>query len=347
MTIEYCRVCALPNSFPHSSFDEGVCIICRNAEAGRPGTGGFNKEKALQEIAELFDSVRGNSYFDCIVCYSGGKDSTYVLRQVVREHRLRPLAFTIDNGFIAEESKRNIDRVTSNLAVEHHNIKISWDFLRNLVVSSLFEDLTPEKELQRVSSICSSCIFLVNTVAIKYALQYQAPMIIAGFTGGQVPAAIYGNKLATNPEAREKRVERLEKSLGDAARHYFGLDVDQISKAAPGPYHVNPLMAEDYSEDRVLDVIGDLGWEKPTDTGKCSTNCRLNSLGINAHFMRYRFSPYARETAELVRTGSMSRERGMEIMHDVSFDGNVREALERLGISEEKYRARLKIDDDS
>ena len=347
MTTEYCRVCGLPSSFPHSSFEQGTCIFCRNTEAGRPGTGGLNKEKALQDMAELFDSVRGSSYFDCIVCYSGGKDSTYVLRQVVREHKLRPLAFTIDNGFIAEESKRNIDRVTSNLGVEHHNIKISWDFLRNLVAASLFEDLTPKKELQRVSSICSSCIFLVNTVAIKYALQYQAPLIIAGFTGGQVPAAIYGNKLATNQKAREKRVNRLSESLGDAAHHYFAIDAEQVQRAAPGPYHVNPLMAEDYSEEHVFEMIGDLGWKKPKDTGKCSTNCRLNSLGINAHFTRHGFSPYARETAELVRTGCLSRERGLEIMEDVAFDGNVREALERLGISEEEYRTRLQEDRES
>ena len=76
MTITYCRRCALPSTFPNSAFEEDVCGFCRNVEAGRPGTGRPDRGKIRKDMAELFDSVRGSSYFECIVCFSGGKDST-------------------------------------------------------------------------------------------------------------------------------------------------------------------------------------------------------------------------------------------------------------------------------
>ena len=53
-----------------------------------------------KEIFEsLINEYRGKGDYDCIVPFSGGKDSTYVLYKVVKEHNLKPLVISFDHGF--------------------------------------------------------------------------------------------------------------------------------------------------------------------------------------------------------------------------------------------------------
>ena len=59
---------------------------------------------------------RGGRRFDCLMLYSGGKDSTYALcRLVDAGYSVR--AFTLDNGFISASARDNINRVAARLGV--------------------------------------------------------------------------------------------------------------------------------------------------------------------------------------------------------------------------------------
>ena len=49
---------------------------------------------------------------------SGGKDSTYAMAQLV-EMGVNVLAYTLDNGYISDEAKANIERVAAHLGVDH------------------------------------------------------------------------------------------------------------------------------------------------------------------------------------------------------------------------------------
>ncbi len=58
-----------------------------------------------------FGTAAGKSAYDALCCYSGGKDSTYMLKMMVRQMGLKVLAFTLDNGFITDQSKQNIEKL--------------------------------------------------------------------------------------------------------------------------------------------------------------------------------------------------------------------------------------------
>jgi len=93
-----CKKCLLIENFPGINFDEnGICNFCND-----------QKDSVLQEIIiekhrnkflELIDKYRNKSNYDCIVAYSGGKDSTYTLHLLKTEYKLNILAFTFDNWF--------------------------------------------------------------------------------------------------------------------------------------------------------------------------------------------------------------------------------------------------------
>lgn len=117
-----CTKCVLPETFPHISFDEdGVCNYCREYTP-RVHKG----HDALVEAVEPFRSKDGRA--DCLVAFSGGRDSTYSLHYVKNELGLNPIAYTYDWGMVNALARRNQSRVTSKLGVEQ--LLISADIKR-------------------------------------------------------------------------------------------------------------------------------------------------------------------------------------------------------------------------
>ncbi|MBW2072885.1 MAG: hypothetical protein JRI89_16770, partial [Deltaproteobacteria bacterium] len=66
-----------------------------------------------------------------------------------------------------------------------------------------------------------------------------------------------------------------------------------------------------YDERKIVEEIQALGWQPPADTDSNSSNCLLNSLGIESHLQKFGFHPYAFELAGLVREGYLSRAEGL------------------------------------
>jgi len=82
-----CARCLLLETHDIVVFDqEGICNVCRNIEHKR-----VDWQAREQEFLALLDQYRGKSAHDCIVPFSGGKDSTFTLYALVRTYGLRPL----------------------------------------------------------------------------------------------------------------------------------------------------------------------------------------------------------------------------------------------------------------
>jgi glucosamine--fructose-6-phosphate aminotransferase (isomerizing) len=117
--VRRCARCILPETMPFISFDsQGVCNYCRHYKirnAPRP-------KEELFNLAERYRRATGN---DCIVPFSGGRDSCYALHLVVRELKMKPVAYTYDWGMVTDLGRRNISRMCSMLGVE--NIIVAAD----------------------------------------------------------------------------------------------------------------------------------------------------------------------------------------------------------------------------
>jgi hypothetical protein len=115
-----CTRCILPETFPFIEFDaEGVCNYCRNYRpAHRPG------RAALEKLLAPYRSHDPNRP-DCIVAFSGGRDSSYGLHLLKTELGMNPVAFTYDWGLVTDLGRRNQARICGQLGIEH--ILISAD----------------------------------------------------------------------------------------------------------------------------------------------------------------------------------------------------------------------------
>jgi hypothetical protein len=73
---------------------------------------------ALAKVADSFRG-RGDKGYDCLVPFSGGRDSSYALHYLVKELGIRPLAFSYDWGMLTDLGRRNQSRMCGALGVEH------------------------------------------------------------------------------------------------------------------------------------------------------------------------------------------------------------------------------------
>lgn len=113
MNLKRCSRCILPETMPFIQFDDkGVCNYCNTY--AKPILQG---EKILVEIADRQRNKDGNP--DCIVAFSGGRDSSYALHYVKNCLKLNPLAFSYDWGMLTDIGRRNQAIMTGKLGVEH------------------------------------------------------------------------------------------------------------------------------------------------------------------------------------------------------------------------------------
>jgi len=112
--LKRCTKCILPETFPFIEFDEnGVCNFCNHYKPK-------NQIKPISELKELVESYRKkNGKPDCLVPFSGGRDSTYSLHIVKEILGLNPIAYTYDWGMVTDLARRNIARVCGKLGVEN------------------------------------------------------------------------------------------------------------------------------------------------------------------------------------------------------------------------------------
>lgn len=111
--LKRCTKCILPETMPFIEFDsEGVCNYCRTYKPKVL----LGKEKLEEELSK-YRSKNGSA--DCLVAFSGGRDSSYGLHLLKKEYGMTPIAYTYDWGMVTDIARRNQARMCGQLGVEH------------------------------------------------------------------------------------------------------------------------------------------------------------------------------------------------------------------------------------
>jgi tRNA(Ile)-lysidine synthase TilS/MesJ len=333
MPARVCANCVLPETFPRIRFDtEGVCNYCRDSEH-RDG-----RERKAAEYRERFSSLvsqhKGCGAYDALMCYSGGKDSTYTLAVLREKYDLKVLALTFDNGFVSGQATRNIQSVVERLGVDHIFFKPNFQVLSRIFRACASSDIFPPKTLERASTICTACMAIVKNSALRLALEKDIPFIAFGWSPGQAPitSSIMRNNAEMVRAMQKTLFDPLYKIAGDDLRPYF-LEERHFGGEYRFPYNVHPLAFMEYGEEDIYKDIVRFGWKAPEDVDANSTNCLLNSFANVVHVNRFGFHPYASELANLVREGYMDRSSALDKLRLLENPESTALAKERLGIA--------------
>jgi non-ribosomal peptide synthase protein (TIGR01720 family) len=326
---KHCKKCGLPDNYPGTTLDaEGICNTCRDfdtlKESFRPY---FKTITDLQPILNQAKKTKSGKY-DCMVLYSGGKDSTYMLYQLVKEMEMTPLVFSLDNGYISEEAKENIRRVTDDLGVD-------LVFGQTSQMNAIFVD-----SLRRHSNVCDGCFKVLYTLSINMAREKGIKYIFTGLSRGQ----LFETRLSDMFEARIFDVDEIDRTVLEARKAYHRID-DAVNQLLDVENFKDDAVFNDvqlvdfyrYKDVPLNEVYSYLDqhapWVRPSDTGR-STNCLINEVGIYIHKKKRGYHNYALPYSWDVRIGHKTRSEALDELDDEIDEIRVRKILLEIGYDE-------------
>jgi aryl carrier-like protein len=308
--IQHCVRCGLPSNYPDVGFDEnGVCDVCIEFAGYRDSAQDYFQDMpALRAVIDTGLPSKGSH--DCVVLFSGGKDSTYMIGRLV-DMGLKVLAFTLDNGFLSKQAKANIERVSQALGVDHI-------YGHTPAMNKIFAD-----SLDRFANVCNGCFKTIYTLGMQVAMDRDIPFVFTGLSRGQ----FFETRLTS---------ELFEQGAPNAA------EIDDIVLEARKAYHRAPdavtkcLDMSAFETDEIFDKVRvvdfyrycdvdldglyayldtRLPWVRPSDTGR-STNCLINDVGIYVHKTERGYHNYALPYSWDVRMGVKDRDAAMDELDD-------------------------------
>lgn len=126
-----CTHCIMTtNEDPTITFDtKGVCNHCHSFEE-RNKKRRIDKQELPWIVYEMKKAGRGKKY-DCLLGLSGGVDSSMCLHYLI-EQGLRPLCFSVDNGWQTPEAQENIMKLVEGLKVPYYRYNLNLEAFRDL-----------------------------------------------------------------------------------------------------------------------------------------------------------------------------------------------------------------------
>ncbi len=299
-----CSICLLTESHPEVKLDsEGQCTICRRFKKREADIKSyFKKENEFLKIINQFRQSSQGKY-DCLLLFSGGKDSTYVLYKLV-ELGLKVLTFTFDNGFISKTAFDNIYNVTKNLNVE--NIILKSEQMNTIFLESIRSD----------SNVCNGCWHALNTIGIKIAHEKGIPAIISGLSRGQIIElrleGLFQKGIYEEAEIDRTLLE-FRKSFHSENNKFTKISGNDIEPVVIEQIQfIDYFRYDDTPTHEIKRYLNRKGWSQPADTGFCSSNCLINDVGIYIHLKELQYHSYDIQTSWDIRLGVVNREDAIE-----------------------------------
>ena len=324
--VRHCARCGLPSTHPDAHLDgEDVCAVCRRFEAVRPRVHEyFESLDALTRMLRHPD-LPADRPFDCLLMLSGGKDSSYALYRLV-EMGASVTTLTLDNGYISEEAKANVRRITRALDVPH-------EFVTHARMPEVFA-----ASLRRHANVCNGCFKTMYTVAFNRALEAGIPYVVTGLSRGQFFETRLTEELFQIEDARPERIDAMVLEARKAY-HRTDDDVNRLLDTArlqndDAFERVRFLDFYRYCDASLEEMYAFLEtrapWIRPSDTGR-STNCLINEAGIHVHTLERGYHNYALPYSWDVRLGHKTREAALEELDDEIDRVAVRRMLREVG----------------
>jgi len=363
-----CTRCILPETFPGILFnDDGVCNYCLEYQPVR-----VFGENALRKVLDGFRN-RGVKY-DCLVPVSGGRDSTFVLYNVVKRFGMRALALTVDSGAITVEGHRNIEKVTGALGVDHvwlrdeNHIRVAR---KNTRVR--FHAWLKKPSINTIAPVLNAADKTMNLRIFRYAHKNGIPLVVGGNNIGNSTFEQEHFKtgyMGVFPDERGMYsvFDRVKLSflfgwefLKNPYNFHWSVFREYVSGAFVyffesllKPWDVDTLGFYDYvywREDEVIPTVKELGWAGASDT---EATWRIDDAAyplIDYIYLKLvGFNEFDEFYSKLIREGQISREEAFKrcMVEHAPRIPSITRLLEELEVSKEKldnvlerYRAKL------
>ena len=338
-----CVKCVLPETMPYITFDdEGVCNYCTNYKPR-------NAPKPKEVLFDLVEPYRRKDGQDCVVPFSGGRDSCYALHLIVNELKMKPVTYTYDWGMVTDLGRRNISRMCAELGVE--NIIIADDIAKkreNIRMNLKAWLKAPDLGMVNILMAGDKHFFRhVETVkkqtGISLNLWGVSPLETTHFKSGflGVPPDFAETKVYSGGALKQLRYQWLRFNAMTRSPGYFNSSLwDTMS----GEYWRSVNKKTDYFhvfdywtwDERIVDqCLAMYEWEKAPDT---NTTWRIGDGTAAFYNYVYRtvagFSEHDALRSNQIREGQISRDEALVRIEDENRPryANIKWYLDAIGM---------------
>ena len=350
--LKRCSRCILPETMPFIHFDsDGVCNYCHHYKIR-------NKPRPKEELFELAEPYRRAHGNDCIVPFSGGRDSCYGLHLIVNELKMKPVTYTYDWGMVTDLGRRNISRMCAELGVENIIVAADIETKRKNIAMNLKAWLkSPHLGMISILTAGDKHFFkyvesVKKQTGINLNLWGVNPLEVTHFKAGFLGVKpdfeekrVYSHGMMKQLRYQSLRLGAMIKSPG-----YFNSSLwDTLS----GEYYRSFTEKKDYFhifnywrwDEQTIDetLASCYDWEKAVDT---STTWRIGDG--TAAFYNYVYYTVAGFTehdtfrSNQIREGEISRKKALELVKEENKPrySNLRWYLDVLGLD---FREVIKV----
>ena len=336
----------MPETVESLSFDDhGVCSVCKQIDYKHTKIDW--QERGVQ-LDALLEQHRGRRQYDCIVPFSGGKDSTFTLWYLVKQKKLKPLVVRFDHGFFRPRTQENVTRALRTLGVDCQQFTPNWQVVRKLMFEAL----------RRRGDFCWHCHTGIFAYPMWIAVEQNIPLVIWG-----EPGAEYSSYTSYDEEEEaDDRQFNVKINLGINAEDMLGMLDNTISDYPVTAHDLKPYTyppIEDLRRKNVRSIFlgsyvpwdvrsqteiirRELGWKGdevegvPPEYDYEKVECFMQGVRDYIKFLKRGYGRTAHLVSIDIRNKRMDRERGEELAE--TFDGRRPAALDRfleyLGIDE-------------
>lgn len=347
-TLRRCSRCILPETMPYIRFDEaGVCNYCHTYKPR-------NRPKPIEQLFELVEPFRRPHRDDCIVPFSGGRDSCYALHLIVKELKMKPITYTYDWGMVTDLGRRNISRMCAEMGIE--NIIVADDIAlkrRNIAKNLKAWLKSPHLGMVSILTAGDKHFFRhVETVkkqtGISLNLWGVNPLEVTHFKAGflGVPPDFEEEMVYSSGALKQLRYQWLRLKAMAQSPSYFNSSLwDTLS----GEYYRSFNKKTDYYhifdywrwDEKIIDdtLINQYDWETAPDT---NTTWRIgDGTAAIYNYIYYTvagFTEHDTFRSNQIREGDMTREEALILVEDENRPRypNIKWYLDAIGMDFDK-----------
>lgn len=347
--LKKCGSCLLPETYETIEFDTaGTCNICRGKQF-RDEQIDWTARKAM--LDKLIDEYRGKYDYDCIVPFSGGKDSTFTLWYLVTQYKVKPLVVRFDHGFMRDTLEENNARTFKKLGADVISFTPNWKLVKRLMLEAL----------KRKGDFCWHCHTGIFSYPMHIAVKFNVPLVFWGEPSSEY-TQYYDYAENEIEEVDETRFNRFV-NLGITAEDMYGMIKDdfdvQPRDLLPYTYpQMRDLKRLKYKsvclgsyipwdvKEQVKIIQRELGWKGDEVEGMPweeypyeKIECYMQGMRDYIKYLKRGYSRVSQMVALDLRNGRITKERGHELVD--TFEGKKPPSLELfldyVGLEESEF----------
>lgn len=339
--LRYCTRCCLPETMEGISFDEvGICVPCRSSEE-KMHIDWSARRKTLNAI---IDSVKSETYYDCMLPMSGGKDSAYQAHILRKVFELTPLAVTHGQNWLSVVGRYNLENCLQQFDLDHLVFNMNRAVINRVA----------RKSLAAIGDACWHCHIGAGTFPVQTALAWKIDLMCYGESiaeadgrgsyHGRAEASLFYN-LEVSAKVKAEDMADTGTPAEELSPWMYPGD-DALQRSGVRYIHLGDYFFWD-EERQVEFVKRNYEWMEAVVEnaykGFKSVECVMAGVHDYANFIKRGIGRATVQASTDVRRGLLTREEGFELSKE--FDTQRPHALDfylRLtGLSEQEFEHTL------